>query len=349
MKRIGALVLAVGVVAAACGGGGSGSSAKKLTLITHDSFAVSPEVLQAFTDQTGIKVDVAKGQDAAVVLNQAILTKGKPEGDVLWGVDNTLLSRAVSSGAFEPYASPELSALDQKAVGLVPGHELTPVDKGYVCVNVDKSWFAGKGIDVPTRLDDLANPKYKDLTVVENPNISSPGLAFMIATVGYFGDIGWPAYWQALRANGVKVVDSWTQAYTVEFTGGSPTGTRPIVVSYGSSPPAEIVYAADPKPAEPKTTSFTDGCFEQVEFAGVLAGTKRAAEAQQLIDFLVQDKFQADMPLNMFVYPIRTGTALPDVFQKFAVVPDAPVDVAPDYIAAHRDEWLQKWQGVVLG
>jgi thiamine transport system substrate-binding protein len=346
------LAVAVAVVAAGCGGdNGSSSGPVTLTLITHDAFAYTtdPNVFDQFTQQTGIKVNIPQGVgDAGVVLNKAILTKGKPEGDVLWGVDNTLLSRAVDSGAFEPYSSPVLATLEPAFRDLVRGHELTPVDYGDVCINDDKAWFAAKGVPVPQTLDDLRKPEYKNLLVVENPTTSSPGLVFLLATVAKYGSDGWQQYWKDLRANGVKVTDDWTQAYTAEFSGSSGKGSYPLVVSYGSSPPAEVVGATDPKPTEAPTGVLTDSCFRQEEFVGVLKGTRHAKEAGKLIDFLLGKAFQEDMPLNMYVYPVITGATLPDVFTKFAVVPPSPLSLPPKDIAANRDRWIDEWTNIVL-
>jgi thiamine transport system substrate-binding protein len=343
MAALGLLLTAAGL--AACSGG-DGDNRVTLRLGTHDSFAVSDAVLERFTDETGIGVQVLKGADAGTVLNRAILTKGNPEGDVLWGVDNTLLSRAVGEDVFVPYASPALSGVDPTLTALVPGHELTPVDFGDVCVNYDRAWFSAKGIAPPTGLDDLTKPAYRDLLVVQNPATSSPGLAFLLATVAAYGDPGWQAYWEALRANGVLVVDGWTQAYSTEFSGSSGNGPRPIVVSYATSPVAEVVFS-DPRPAEPPTAAVTTGCFRQVEFAGVLRGTDHETEARRLVDFLLSPTFQADMPLNMFVYPAVTATPLP---AEFGLVPEpGPQEpVSPDDIAANRDRWIDEWTNVVL-
>ena len=306
-------------------------------------------MLAAFTTATGIKVDVPKGAgDAGLVLNRAILTKGKPEGDVLWGVDNTLLSRAVKAGVFVPYAAVDLAKIDARFRSLVPGHELTPVDVGDVCVNDDRAWFTTKQVDPPTTLADLTKPAYKDLLVVENPATSSTGLAFLLATVARYGTDGWPAYWKALRANGVKVDDGWTEAYLTDFSGSAGKGPRPLVVSYASSPPAEIVSAADPKPSEPSTASLTDGCFRQVELAGILKGTQHVAQARQLIDFLIGKTFQEDMPLQMFVRPVNPDAALPDLFTRFAAAPSDPLTVGPADIDAHRDEWIKAWTDIML-
>jgi thiamine transport system substrate-binding protein len=365
MKR--ALVFAVllSVAVAACGGdnskstsattGASGTTGATgpagsvtITLITHNAFAYTKSVLDQFTAQTGITVNVPQGVgDAGVVLNKAILTKGKPEGDVLWGVDNTLLSRAVDSGAFQPYTSPALTTVAPPFRDLAPGHELTPVDYGDVCINYDKAWFQSKGIAPPQSLDDLRQPQYKNLLVAENPSTSSPGLVFLLATVAKYGVNGWQAYWKDLRANGVKVVDDWTTAYTQLFSGSSGKGAYPLVVSYGSSPPAEVV-GVEPQPTEAPTGVLTDSCFRQEEFVGILAGTKHAKEAGELIDFLLSRTFQEDMPLNMYVYPVQPDAALPDVFTKFAVVPSTSLSLPPKDIADNRDKWIDEWTNVVL-
>jgi thiamine transport system substrate-binding protein len=325
-------------------------SGETITLLTYDAF-VEPDALKTFTEQTGIAVQVAKGGDSGAVVNKAILTTGNPEGDVLWGLDNTLLSRAIGEqGLFAPYATPELGVLDPAATALVPGHEVTPVDTGDVCLNYDKAWFADRKVAPPTSLDDLVLPAYKDLLVVENPATSSPGLAFMLATIAKYSDgsDGFASWWQQLRSNGVTVADSWDAAYYNEFTAGGTGGKHPIVVSYASSPPATIIYATDPKPTEPTTGNVESTCFRQVEFAGILAGTKHEAAAQKLIDFLVSEQFQAALPESNFVYPVRTGVALPDLFERFAKPVAAPLTIAPAEIAANRDRWVTTWTDTVL-
>lgn len=323
------------------------ASGSTLTLLTYDAFA-EPDALKQFTKSTGIGVKVAKSGDAGTLVNKAILTAGRPEGDVLWGLDNTLLSRALDANLFVPYASSALSKLNPAATALVPGHQVTPVDTGDVCLNFDKQWFADKGVKPPASLEDLTQPSYKGLTVVENPATSSPGLAFLLATIAHFGDPGYLDYWKALRTNDVLVDDSWDTAYDSSFTQGGGNGKRPIVVSYSTSPPATIFYANEPKPKEPTTGSVDASCFGQVEFAGILRGTKHEAQARQLIDFLVGLPFQNELPLTNFVYPARTDAQLPDLFVNFARPVPKPLTVSPADIAAHRDEWIKQWTDTVL-
>jgi thiamine transport system substrate-binding protein len=304
---------------------------------------VSDAVLKEFTDRTGIAVELVKGGDAGAVVNQAILTKDHPQGDVLYGIDNTLLSKGLDNDLFEPYTSAELTAIDSAFDLDKSQHRVTPIDESDVCLNYDKR------VVTPTSLDDLTQPEFKDKVVVENPATSSTGLAFLVATVGKYGEAHYLDYWRSLKSNGVKVDDGWDQAYNNDFTLGSGgTGTRPVVVSYATSPPADVVFA-DP----PKTTTdvgvVDDACYRQIEFAGVLKGTPHANAAHAFIDFLLSKAFQEDMPLNMFVYPVRKDAALPDAFTTYSTKPKNTVDIGQDKIAQNRDQWIKDWTSTVLG
>ena len=303
-----------------------------VTMLVYDSFPIEGTPLQDaladFTTDTGIKVRLLKAGDAGTMVTKATLTAGNPEGDVMWGVDNTLLSAAIDADIFE-------SAPVQ-------------VDYGDVCVNYDIAWFADHNIAPPATLDDLVEPEYADLLVVENPSASSPGLAFMLATIAHYGEPGWEQYWTDLRANGVEVVESWDIAYYERFSGAAGSeGDRPLVVSYGSSPPAEVIFADPPRSDAP--TGVSEGtCFRQQEYAGVLRGTDHAAEAAQLVQFLIGERFQRELPLTLFVYPVNESVALPDAFTKFAIIPANPFTIDPAAIAAHREEWQDRWNEIVL-
>ena len=317
-----------------------------ITLVTHDSFAVSKSVLAKFEQDTGITVKVLHAGDAGAALNQVILTKSNPIGDVFFGVDNTFLSRALDAGVFAKYTPRGLSTVPEE-YQLDPSHRLTPIDHGDVCINYDKQWFADEKLAVPKTLDDLVEPAYQRLLVVENPATSSPGLAFQLATIAKYGEDGWRDYWSKLRDNDVKVDDGWESAYEGDFTQGGNEGTYPLVVSYASSPPA-AVYFSKPRPKTSPIGTMLDSCFRQVEFAGVLKGTEQPAAARKLVDFMLSERFQADIPLQMFVFPVRDGTPLPPVFTKFAEVPATPLSLPPTDIGAHRDEWIEQWTDTVL-
>jgi thiamine transport system substrate-binding protein len=342
------LVLGAGALLAATGGAALGTTKPvTITLVTHDSFAVSKPVLARFTKDTGIKVKILQSGDAGAALNQAILTKDHPLGDVFFGVDNTFLGRALDAGIFVPYTA---AGLDQVPAEfqLDDSHRLTPIDHGDVCINYDKQWFAKRSLAVPQTLDDLAKPAYKGLLVVEDPATSSPGLAFTLATVAKYGENGWRDYWTKLRANGIKVDDGWESAYEGDFTQGGNKGTFPLVVSYASSPPAAVYYAK-PRPKTSPVGTMLDSCFRQVELAGVLKGTTHEAAARKLVDFMLSPAFQADIPLQMFVFPVRDGVKLPEVFQKFAEVSPNPLSLPAAEISSNRDQWIQQWRSTVLG
>ena len=318
-----------------------------ISLVTYDSWADDlDKVLADFTTSTGAKVDVLKAGDTGTMVSKAVLTAGNPEGDVMFGVDNTFLSKAVDAKVFDPYTANGLADVPAALTDLVPHGEATPIDYGDVCINVDTKWFTAHELDPPADLDALADPAYKGLLVVENPASSSPGLAFLLATIVKYGENGWVDHWKRLKDNGLDVVDTWDDAYYSAFTGGGK-GDKPIVVSYASSPPAEVVFA-DPPIDKATTASVDSTCFRQVEFAGVLRGTKHTAAARQLVDFLLSARFQQELPLNLFVYPANEKVALPKVFTDNASVPAHPATMDPATIAANREAWLKTWTDTVL-
>ncbi|MGW7545535.1 thiamine ABC transporter substrate-binding protein [Streptomyces sp. NPDC054770] len=329
----------------------SGAGSKTVTLVSHDSWAVSKNVLQDFEKQSGYKVNVLKDGDAGQAVNKAILTKDNPQGDVFFGVDNTLLSRALDNGLFQPYEAKGLGTVGTEYQLDAAKHRVTPIDYGDICVNYDKAYFSKHKLTPPASYADLVKPQYKNLLVTENASTSSPGLGFLLGSAAEYGDGGWQGYWKKLKANGVKVVDGWEQAYDEEFSGSAggrkAGGDRPLVVSYASSPPAEVIYA-DPKPSTAPTGVATGTCFRQIEFAGLLSNAKNTKGGKAFIDFLVSKEFQEDMPLNMFVYPVVKGASVPAEFTKYGPAAQDPETMAPDKIAANRDQWVKTWTSLVL-
>ena len=347
MKRLAFLLLAFTLLLAACGGAEPAAPAT-LTVMTHDSFSVSESVVAAFEQANNAEVVFLQSGDAGSALNKAILSKDAPLADVFFGVDNTFLSRALEAGIFEPYKSP-LEANIPRAFILDPEYRALPVDYGDVCLNYDVGWFFDAGLPVPASFYDLLKPEYKDLLVVENPATSSPGLAFLLATIAKFGEDGYLDYWAALRDNGVKVVDGWETAYYTDFSGSSGRGPRPLVVSYASSPPAEVIFA-DPRPAEAPTGSIVaDGmCFSQIEFVGILKGTQNRALAEKWVDFMLDTAFQEDMPLQMFVFPVNGRAKVPTEFELYVPSSYTPATLDPALIAANREKWIEDWTATVI-
>ncbi|KUJ64663.1 ABC transporter substrate-binding protein [Streptomyces albus subsp. albus] len=337
---------------AACGSSdGKDGDQKTVTLVSHESFAISKSVQREFEQETGYRLRILQSGDAGVAVNKAVLTKGRPEGDVFFGVDNTLLSRALDNDLFTPYAAKGLDRIPERLRLDGDKHRVTPIDTGDICVNYDKKYFADHRLTPPRTFADLIKPAYKNLLVTENAATSSPGLAFLLGTVSEFGEQGWTGYWKKLKANGVEVVDGWEQAYNGRFSGSSAGkkahGDRPLVVSYASSPPAEVLFAKS-RPKEAPTGVATGTCFRQTEFAGLLDGARNEAGGKALLDFLISKRFQEDMPLKMFVNPVVKGAALPELFTRFGVTPDHPETMAPDTIAKNREPWVKTWSSLVL-
>lgn len=344
------LAVVVGASAlVACGGesDGDGADAKKVTLVTHDSFDVSPAVLKQFTRTTGYQVTVLRGGDAGTAVNQAVLSRDNPQGDVFFGVDNTLLSRALERELFTPYEAEGLEKIPE-ALRLDAEHRVTPVDFGDICVNYDRKYFAERDIEPPRTFDDLVRPEYRDLLVVENAATSSPGLGFLLGTIAEYGADGWQDYWKKLKENGIEVVDGWEQAYNDRFTGGgSGRGDRPLVVSYGSSPPVEVL-GVEPPPEESPTAVSTGTCFRQVEFAGLLHGAGNPEGGKALLDFLIGAEFQKDLPLKMFVHPARPDVPLPELFTRYGEEIPEPAILDPERITEGREQWIEQWNSLVL-
>ncbi len=364
--RTGALLALVALIAAACGSSTADTAAESecfadpglraveaaddltaldgttITLATHDSFALSEGTLEAFTAETGITVEQVAVGDAGQLVSQSVLTAGEPTADVLFGIDNSFLCRGLDAGLFTPYVSSGLGTVPDD-LQLDPFNRVTPIDFGDVCVNY---WTDALPGTAPETLDDLLDPVNAGQFVTENPETSSPGFAFLLATIARFGEDGWEDYWTSLVDNGLSVTAGWNDAYYGEFTAGG--GERAIVTSYASSPPAEFLFA-DPPVEAPPTGVLFDSCFRQIEFAGILAGTEHPDAAAALIDFMLGSTFQEDVPLNMFVYPANSEAELPDAFIDFGPLADDPLIIDPAEIEANRDDWTERWNAIVLG
>jgi thiamine transport system substrate-binding protein len=337
-----ALTFVLVAAVAGCSGSSSDESAHTVTLVTYAGYALPTAAAKAFTKRTGLTIKVKAVGDAGTALSAAILTEGKPEGDVFFGVDNTLLSRASGSRAFVKYrpagASRVPPDLQLDATG-----KFTAVDDGPVCINADRKWFTSHQIPIPTSLSVLTEPEYKNLLVVENPAASSTGMAFLVATHATFGDAT-DDFWRKLKANGVVVADSWDDAWNSRYTTNG--GNRPLVVSYASSPPAEIIDS-DGKLTRPRSAVMTSSCFQQIEFVAQLAGAPHATAAHQLIDEMLSPEWQQGLPLSNYVYPAITNTPLPEIFSEWTVPIPNPLSMTPADIDQHRTAWIDSWRQIM--
>jgi thiamine transport system substrate-binding protein len=325
--------------------------AEEVTLVTYDSFAISDETIAAFEEETGYTLRILRLEDAGIMLNQLILSKDNPLGDVVYGVDNTFLSRALNENLFMPYAADGLENVPEQFQLDAAENRATPVTYGDVCLNYDVAYFEENDLDVPESLEALTDPAYEGLLVVQNPAASSPGLAFLLTTIAVFGEAGDYTYldfWDDLMANDTLIVDGWTEAYYGEFSAGSEDGQRPLVVSYASSPPVEVLFAEEtPEEAPTGAIVADETCFRQIEFVGVLNGADNVAGAEAFVDFALSETFQEDLPLNMFVFPVNENAELPEIFQEYAAVTEAPVTVEYERIEENREDWIRAWTETV--
>lgn len=322
-----------------------------LTVMTHDSFSVSEELVKKFETENNTTLIFIQGGDTGSALNRLILTSvgsPTPEADVFYGLDNTFLSRALDQDLFEAYQPAALDAIPAE-FKLDHTFKVIPIDYGDVCINYDKAWFAENNLDLPGSLQDLTNPEYNGLLVVENPATSSPGLAFMMATIAEFGESGWLAWWESLKNNNVAIVSDWETAYYTNFSGSSGKGPQPMVVSYASSPAAELIYAETELSESPTASLVSPGmCWRQVEFAGILKNTANRALAEKFIDFMLSQEFQEDVPMQMFVFPVLPEAVLPEEFLLASQIPETVGSLDPALIAANRDGWVNEWTNLMF-
>ncbi|MDR1264141.1 MAG: thiamine ABC transporter substrate-binding protein [Propionibacteriaceae bacterium] len=335
--------LALTACAADQDGGRDAAALDHLTVISHDSFVLSDEAKARFEADSGLTVDYIAPGNAGTVVNQLVLTKDSPLADVVVGIDNTFAGRAIDQGVLEPYASPARPAGLDPAL-TIDGDWLTPVDYGDVCLNADQQWFAQHDLTQPRTLDDLTRPEYANLLVVTNPATSSPGLAFLAATVGAKGDPGYLDYWESLKANGLKVDSSWSDAYGVDFSGSSGQGAYPLVLSYASSPLYEVG-----DDGTSRTVALPQTCFRQVEYAGVISQASNPEGAQRFIDFLLSDAVQSEIPQTMYMSPVSPTAAVPADWAGLATLVTDPITVPAEVIAAQREDWIKAWTETVLG
>jgi thiamine transport system substrate-binding protein len=322
--------------------GGGEQASDRVVLVTHDSFVLPKALERRFERESGYDLVVRASGDAGALTNKLVLTKDDPIGDAAFGVDNTFASRALDEGVFAAYDAKLPAGAELYSLSGDDEHRLAPVDDSNVCVNVDDTWFAQHHLAPPASLDDLVKPAYRDLFVLPGAATSSPGMAFLLATIAAYGEDGWQDYWSSLMANGAKLTAGWTDAYEVDFTQGGGSGDRPIVLSYDSSPAFTVPQGA----TRSSTSALLDTCFRSVEYAGVLTGAANPAGARALVDFLLTPEVQAALPESMYVFPVDDRVELPADWARYARQPVQPYDVDPAAIAEHRDDWLRTWSDI---
>ena len=316
--------------------------AAELRVLAHNSFFLPKPLLAQFEAQTGVKLSVIKGGDSGELLNKLILTRAQPIADVVFGVDNAQYAKAKAANVLEPYAAGPLAGEGVPTVG----KGVVAIDYSYVALNYDKAAFAKSGLPLPKTLEDLADPRYRDLLVVQNPATSSPGHAFLLATLAGLGEGAAFDWWARMRANGVKVAKGWSEAYYTEFSKNG--GTRPLVVSYATSPAAEVFYSKE-KITEPPTgvLFLKGGVFRQVEGVALIKGGGQREAAVRFIEFMRSPAVQEALQTSMWMFPAVPGIPRAEVM-RHAAEPASFDTLSSEVIAEKGAEWVSRWTKVVL-
>jgi thiamine transport system substrate-binding protein len=343
------ILLLVGVMPLACTAKDTLPGPEVLTILTHDSFDIGANVIAEFEAEFNSSVSIVKGGDAGEVINKSILTKGNPIADLLYGIDNTFLTRALEENIFMPYRSPLLDNIPPD-YHLDPDHHVMPVNIGFVAINYDSEWLSAAGLVTPKYLLDLTEPEWTGLLVVQNPATSSPGLAFLYSTISKFGETGsytYLDYWQDLKENDVLVKNGWSDSYYGDFS--LHGGNRPLIVSYSTSPAAEVFYSEGAHTTPPSGVITSAGsAFMQIEGIGILRGTSHEKLAKQFVDFAMDTTFQEDFPNRMWVFPVNKLAVTSGVFADFAENPAIPARLSSQSIALNRDRWIKEWTEIVI-
>ena len=320
---------------------GVAHAADELRLMVHSSFSLPTPVLDMFEAKFKTKVIIVKGGDAGEMLNKLILTRANPIADVVYGLDNTLVAKALANHVLEPVL-PQMFRLPDEQLGSA----LAPVDFGFITINVDKAEVAKRGVPLPTRLSDLTLPAYKGWLVLPNPATSSTGYGFLLATISGLGEEPAFAWWAQMRANGLKVVKGWSEAYYTEFSRNK--GAYPLVVSYATSPAAEVFYSKE-KVTESPTASLNlkGGVFRQVEGVGLIKGGGQRELALKFVTFMRTGPVQEALQTAMWMYPVIAQVDRVEVMQH-APIPREFESLSPQVIAAKGSDWVARWTQVVL-
>ena len=309
------------------------SFSRELLIYSYDSFnskwGPGPVVFKRFKKKCGCKVKVVSQGDSGKVLNQVILEKSNPKADILIGLNNSELEKSFNYDLWEPYTS---KLLDQVPVDLRVDkkNRVTPFDYGFIAFVYDSY----KLNSPPKSLEDLINKKYRKKIVIQNPRTSSPGLSMMHWTISVFGEEGYLDYWKKLQPNLLTMTDGWSAAYGM-FT----KGEVPIVLSYSTSPAYHLEYE---KTERYKAARFIEGHYRQIEFAGIIRGTKNIELAKGFIDFMLSEEFQSVIPLKNWMFPVVEHQPLP---HSFRIVPKLKKiqELDPTRVHQQNSKWIKAW------
>lgn len=324
-----------------------------LTIVTYDIIAITDDVLNEFTNQTGVQVEMIRTDDAGGILEHLLLTKDNPQADLALGLDNTYLQTAFQFDLLAEHGA-QIPVLDSKATIPYNGNKAVPFDQGYICLNADTQALSENHISFPTTLEELTAPDWKGKTAFPSPVTSSPGRAFMVASIDYFEQQSSNTtafdWWADMADNDAIFTTGWTEAYETHYTGGygiwneGHIGDAWLTVSYCHSPGVEALYGGNSTISAAVDIDFAS--FSQVEYAAPVngGGSKNAVNA--FIEFLLTDEVNTNMPENNLMYSVLEGKDLPETngYRYHSPVPSQPSTIEMDRIGQEMDDWLKDWR-----
>jgi len=324
-----------------------------LDILTYDASGLSDELLSDFTATTGYEINLIKTGDVGSILNIMAQTKDAPQADLMLGLDNTFLAQAIQMGLLQSHMSNHGELLDSVKISY-SGGLATPFDHGYVCLNYDSAVVDGVNMSVPTSLWNLTEEEWKGKVAIPSPLSSSPGRAFLTATVDYFANdvdngTDYTDWWYEMEGNDLIITSGWSEAYETHYSGGygpwtdGHIGDANIVVSYCHSPGVEAFFGGNY--TNSVALNLPRASFHQVEYTGIIAGAGDAQAAAAFIDYLLSEEVNANMPTQNSMYSVLKGQDLPetDGYRHHALIPEQPAEVTPTEIAEGLEDWLVEW------
>ncbi len=315
--------------------GAAMGASQKLTVYTYSSFPVSlvDTIKNHFLKTYQTKVEFRSFSDTGPLFNELIQDKQAPQADLVIGLDNNYLNKAVEKDLFQPY-KPKAAAKIRPELVFDPQYRMIPFDYGYVVFNYDRERLGR----VPKSHRDLLDPYYKGKIIIENPLTSSPGQVFLLTTIALYGETGYLDYWRQLKQNLLTITPGWDEAYGI-YTAGE----APIVLSYGTSPVYHLLYD---KTERYQAMVLDEAAYAQIEGMSIVKGSVNLKGAQQLVEYLLSTEFQSLIPESQFMYPATIDAKLPASF-RIAAQAKRILNLPTDQVAAKLDRWLADWEKAV--
>ena len=305
--------------------------AEKLTIYTYDSFVSEwgpgPIIEKIFEEKHNADVQFVAVDSAATLLNKVILEGDTTKADIVLGLDMNLFDLAEQSGLFSSYNIDDIN----NSLNLPLNWESTkfvPYNYGYFSFVYNEA-----NLESPPRsMDELINSTNARI-VIQDPRTSTPGLGLLTWMKALYGDKAGDE-WKKLNKKIISVTKGWTDAYYNFFMAGEAD----MVLSYTTSPAAHIMFE---ERYDILATTFEEGNYITIEFAGILNNSKNKDLANRFLNFMLSEEFQSVIPSTNIMYPVTNIKDLPEAFDKLEVPKFIQMD--PKEINKNKEKWIDEW------